>query len=269
MYRFGLAILMTTLAVPPAVAHDFWLQPRRFTLAQPATVPVLIYVGHGAARSRWGVGPDRVVLFRSIGPDGVIDRVPALTLDGPSDDAFVPLSKPGGYMLAFQSRDTASDLPYLRFNDYIAVEGLTLVQAARKRTRTERSEGHEMYSRRAKAIIQVGPVDAAAIARIIKPVGLSLEIVPERHPLALKPNEALPLRILFNGKPLPGALVKLNNLGADEKPLAVQRSAADGRVRFAVPRKGAWQVNVVWSVPTNGKGEADFQTTFSSLTFGY
>lgn len=253
----------------PVLAHDFWVQPARFALAAPGAVPVLLYVGHGAARERWGVGADRVALFRTVGPDGMIDRMATLTLDGPRYDAVVPLARPGAYVLAFQSKQTPSDLPYLRFNQYLIDEGLTPIQAHRKRTRTERGNGRELYSRRAKAIVQVGALDRASIARVTRPLGLSLEIVPERHPGALKPGELLPVRILYNRKPLAGALVKLTNLDADDKPLKTQRTNAAGRTAFAVPRSGSWQFNVVWADVTPGNAAADYRTTFSSLSFGY
>lgn len=253
----------------PVLAHDFWVQPARFVLAAPGAVPVLLYVGHGAAKERWGVGIDKVALFRTVGPDGMIDRTGNLTLDGPRYDAVLPLGRSGSYVLAFQSRQTASDLPYLRFNQYLIDEGLTPIQAHRQRTRTERGNGRELYSRRAKAIVQVGAVDKASIARVTRPLGLSLEIVPERHPGALKPGELLPVRVLYNRRPLAGALVKLTNLDADDKPLKTQRTNAAGRTAFAVPRSGSWQFNVVWADVTPGNPAADYRTTFSSLSFGY
>lgn len=252
----------------PGWAHDFWVQPLRFVLAAPGLVPVLIYVGHGPARERWGVAADRVVQFRSIGPDGVVDRMGTLTLDGPRYDAVVPLARSGAYVFGVQSRPAASDLPYLRFNQYLIDEGLTPIQAARKRAGTERSNGRELYSRRAKAIVQVGPVDPASIARVTRPIGLSLEIVPERHPGALAPGERMPVRVLYNGRPLAGALIKLTDLDADDKPVTTGRTDRAGRAAFAVPRSGSWQFNVVWADVTPGAA-ADYRTTFSSLTFGY
>ena len=72
-----LAVALLTVGTA-ATAHDFWLQPLRFALAAPGAVPMRIYVGHGSARDRWGLGADRVVLFSSIGPDGLINRKSSL-----------------------------------------------------------------------------------------------------------------------------------------------------------------------------------------------
>ena len=265
--RKMLALLLLT-AGTAAVAHDFWLQPLRFAFATPGPVPMRIYVGHGSARDRWGLGADRVVLFSSIGPDGLVNRKSSLQLGAPEIDAIVPLTQPGTYVFAFQSTASTSDLPYLRFNDYVAVEGITPIAAYRARIGAERKNGRELYSRRAKTIVEIGPVEPAGIARATRPVGLSLEIVPERHPAMLKAGERLPLRILYRRKPLAGAFVKLTNLDADDKPIATARTDAAGRVSFVIPKGGQWQFNVIWSNVVKDNPAADYVTTFSSLTFG-
>ena len=235
MMRRLIGLFAGVLAATPALAHDFWLQPVRFIMAAPGALPMLIYVGHGAARERWGLGLDRVVQFKSSGPDGLLDRKSNLTLSGLQIDAVVPLAKRGSYVLAFQSLASASDLPFLRFNDYVTTEGLTPIAIHRERTGTQKSNGRELYSRRAKAIVQIGPVDSAGATRVTRPIGLSLEIVPERHPLLLKPGEKLPVRVLLNRRPLAGALVKLTDLDADAVAVATMKTDASGRATFVIP----------------------------------
>jgi uncharacterized GH25 family protein len=268
MKRIRIGLAMAALVATPLFAHDFWIQPTRFVLPVPGAVPVRMFVGHGPARDRWGVPPSRVVQFRAIGPDGIFDLKPSLTLDGPQFDATVRLDKAGSYVLALQSSPLPSDLPALRFDNYVAEEGLTAIARHRSQTGAGRRNGRELYSRRAKAIVQVGPVDPASVARVIRPVGLSLEIIPELHPLTLKRGEALPVRVMFNRKSLAGALVKLNDLDSDAKPLVAVRTDRSGRALLAIPKRGSWQLNVVWSEVTPGNPTADYRTTFSSLTFG-
>ncbi len=98
---------------------------------------------------------------------------------------------------------------------------------------------------------------------------MTLEIVPERNPYNLGPARKLPLLVYYEGRPLPGALVKLTKLEQDAKPAAVQRTDGAGRTTFNVPRQGKWQLNVIWTKPISGNPKADFDTTFSSLSFGY
>ncbi len=102
-----------------------------------------------------------------------------------------------------------------------------------------------------------------------RPIGLKLEIVPERNPYALGPTRILPVRVLYKGRRLANATVKLTSLEFDARPVATLVSDASGRARFRVPAAGDWLLNVVWAEPISGDPKADFDTTFSSLTFGY
>ena len=56
--------------------------------------------------------------------------------------------------------------------------------------------------------MQVG-APGAAEAYVTRPVGLPLEIVPEKSPYDLAPNERLPVQVLYEGHPLAGATVTL------------------------------------------------------------
>ncbi len=93
--------------------------------------------------------------------------------------------------------------------------------------------------------------------------------MPERDPYRLKPGQTLPVRIVYEGRPLAGALVKLTNLDFDTRPVEMHLSDRAGRAAFSVPHHGAWLINVIWTKPIRDNPKADFDTTFSSLTFGY
>ncbi len=256
-----------TLVAVPALAHDFWIQPDRFVYDAPAIVPVSMFVGHGQARDRWGVSVDHIILFNTSGPDGFVNRQRELRMNGNGYDARVSLSKPGAYVIGLQSTYANSNLPAVRFNDYIKTEGVTPILAYRTRNKQERADGREKYSRRAKAIVQVGAVDADSVKRVTSPMGFHLEIVPGRHPQLLGARNTLPVQVLFKGRPLAGALVKLTNLANDEKPVATHRTDRNGRASFRFTQPGNWQMNVVWAETLGDKAEADFDTTFSSLSF--
>ena len=117
--------------------------------------------------------------------------------------------------------------------------------------------------------MQVGKADPAAKSAATRPLGLTLEIVPEKNPYTLAAAQKLPVRVFYEGKPLAGALVKLTKLDQDAKPMAMQRTDAAGRTAFSLPRAGKWQLNVVWTKPLAGNPKAEFETVFSSLAFGY
>jgi hypothetical protein len=114
-----------------------------------------------------------------------------------------------------------------------------------------------------------GPFNPRLAGAATRRIGFDLEIVPERHPYALGSSRTMPVRVYYQGKPLPGALVKLTNLDADARPVASKRTDGNGRSSFNIPAKGKWLLNVVWTKPISGNPKADFDTTFSSFTFGY
>ncbi len=251
-----------------AAAHDFWVQPTRYWIPPNSSVPTSLQVGHGKDRVRWDSDIRRITAFRSIGPDGVKDRRSDLRAGAMQQDHPVRFGPAGAYVLFLTTDFAASELPGLRFTDYAKVEGLTAALAERERTRTTDRPGRELYTRRAKVLVQVGPASPMDSQAVTRPVGLSLEIVPEVNPYLPNAGASLPVRILFEGKPLAGATVKLNNLDFDFRPIEIMTSDAAGRAVFKMPKSGTWQLNVIWAKPIKS-GKADFETTFSSLTFGF
>lgn len=266
--RFVYALPAIACLAAPALAHDFWLQPQRFWIDAGATIPVAILVGHGANRAPWGVASDRVVALRSYGLAGSVDHLPALRERRVAEIPAMRFPTTGTHIVAVRSTHATSELPGLRFTEYLQEEGLTPALTLRARAGATGSAGREIYSRRAKALVQVGPVGDDQ-PHVTRPLGLTLEIVPERNPYAASAATILPVRIFYQGRALPGALVKLTNLQADEKPVATRISDRAGRAVFDVPRRGLWQLNVIWTKPIRGDARSDFDTTFSSLTFGY
>lgn len=264
-----LAALALALAATSAAAHDFWLQPKAFRYKGAARVPVTVQVGHGAARQRWATDSKRIMLLAGYGPDGRSDLRNGLRRPTEPADLIPVFKRPGVHILALQTNHAVSELPPIRFNDYAAMEGLTPAIALRSRNRTTGAPGREIYSRRAKALILIGPASAQGDAMATRPIGLSLEIVPERDPYALGKSRQLPVHVIFEGKRLAGATVKLTSLEFDSKPVATAKTDRNGRAVFQVPPVGEWLINVIWTKPISGDPRADFDTTFSSLTFGY
>ena len=255
------------LVAAPVVAHDFWIQPLRFQVEPGAPLGFTFQVGHGKFRDRWN-NNDRIIVLNDIARGGKRDLRPQLRSGG-SADLVTGFAAPGLHVVAMQTNYATSELPAIRFNDYAKAEGLALILAERQRAGNSNAAGRERYSRRAKTMVMIGkptPIDSAIATR---PIGLKLEIVPERNPYALDSSRMLPVRILYQGRRLPGATVKLTNLGADERPVATAITDRAGRAQFRVPTNGAWLINVLWGEPVKGDPKADFDTTFSSLTFGY
>lgn len=265
------AAILVCLCAAPAAAHDFWIQPVTYFLDSPDTVPFTLQVGHGPFRQRSPISSNRITLFKAIAPNGAaIDLRSGLHLGGGTEDGKFHLAAPGAYVVVLETDSHAqSHLPALRFNDYLKAEGLTPAIEWRERMHRTDVDGSENYSRRAKVIVQVGPSAPGSRSQVTKPFGMPLEIVPETSPYAVPRPTTLPVRVLYEGRALAGALVKLTNLEHDATPLETHLTDNAGRAIFAMPKSGAWLLNVIWTKPLPSSSETDFETVFSSLSFGF
>ncbi len=266
-------MLMSVLACAgtSVSAHDFWVQPNAYWISPTAVTAMTLQVGHGPARQRSPIPLARILRFEAFGPDGKkIDLKGGLQLGGTSEDGDFVLRKPGAHVIVLQTDDGAqTHLPSLRFNDYLKAEGLT--PALRQRTRLGRMDrdGSENYSRCAKSLLQVGQAELAGQQQVTHPVGLPLEIVPDRSPYATPASTSFPVRVFYQGRPLTGALVKLTRLEDDATPFETRVTDRAGRAIFTMPSGDSWLLNVIWTRVQPSSAETDFETTFSSLSFGF
>ena len=269
--RFALLFgLLVCSRAPSIEAHDFWLQPSEYWISPNTLDSMTLQVGHGPFRQRSPIPLRRIMRFQAIAPNGAaVDLHQRLRLGQGGEDGDFRLSDPGTHVLVLQTDDDAqTHLPAIRFNDYLKVEGLTPALEQRARFNQMDRDGSERYSRCAKSIVQVGPVGAGPQGQVSKPVGLPLEIVPEANPNGVPRSANLPVRVIYAGHPLSGALVKLTDLNNDASPFEVHLTDHEGRATFTMPNAGSWLLNVIWTKALPRSEETDFETVFSSLSFG-
>lgn len=235
-----------------ARAHDFWVNPDSFVVSVGASTALRMQVGHGDARRTSMIPSRRIQRFAAWTPSGDV-------IDLRNDGRLAP-AEPGLHLLVLETdADTLSHLPADRFDAYVREEGLWPAAAARGRDVFER------YRRVAKALVQAGAPGDGGQDLATKRVGLPLEIV-----LVAPPGEGdmLAAQVIHQGRPLARALVKLTDLDHDAQPVAAQVTDGEGLVRLPRPPPGHWLLNVVWTTPLDGIDGIDFDTIFSSLSFG-
>ena len=107
---------------------------------------------------------------------------------------------------------------------------------------------------------------SASGAQADRPLGFTLELVAERNPYAVRPDQDLPVRLTYENRPLAGALVvAMNRLNPAEKLSA--RTDKDGRVRFKLRPGGMWLIKAVHMVPAPAGTHAEWASFWASLTF--
>jgi uncharacterized GH25 family protein len=90
--------------------------------------------------------------------------------------------------------------------------------------------------------------------------------VAESNPFRLHPGETMRVRVLHEGKPVAGALVKAIAQDDPDNTMTA-RSGKDGRAAFRLPGKGVWLVETVQMVPAPKDTGADWESLWASLTF--
>lgn len=266
--KFLISVSALLAAVTPALAHDMWIATPSFSVAVGQAAPVSLRVGHADEEDPWNAPWERVHSFRSYGPNGVQDHQAALVVPPPKNapNANITLDGAGTHIVALESYHSTSTLDAAKFTEYLKTEGLDAAIRLRAATGASEKPGVEIYSRRAKMLVQVGGTPSA---NVLRPIGQTLEIVPLTNPYARGSETVLPVRVLFQGRPLVGAQVRVLPLGVKNGTVQKVRSDTDGRASFNVPNRGEWLVMVVHARPMDGHPSAAFDTIFASLTFGF
>jgi uncharacterized GH25 family protein len=241
----------------PAAAHDFWIEPQAFRPNPGTAVPLRLFVGQDFKGDSVPYFPQKFERYIVAGPAGT-QPIPGVLGDEPAG-AVTPAA-PGLYVIGLHTKpDSVSfDTPG-EFEQYLLKEGLERNLALHQRRHKAGKKIDETYFRCAKSLIAAGTIGDVA-DRIL---GFPLELVAETSPYR---NPALRLRLLYEGKPLSGALVVAFN---KTEPLAKLKARTDdnGRVEFILPHSGAWLVTSVHMIPASFFSGHDWESLWASLTF--
>lgn len=254
-----LALFFLALLPGAAVGHDFWIEPSSFHPPVPVDLSVALRVGQDFRGEPVPRTASRIVKFAAISAG--VER-PVEGLPGADPAGLIRIEEPGLSILVYRSNHATAELDAEKFEQYLAEEGLERIVAERARRGERRKPSREVYSRSVKALVFVG-ADRSGSDR---PVGLSLELVAEKSPEVLRPGQALPVRLLWEGRPLEGALVVAMSRHDPSRKLS-SRTDRQGRVSLSLPAAGIWLVKSVHMVPAPKGTGADWESLWASLTF--
>lgn len=252
---------LAALGAGAAAAHDFWIEPSTFRPAPGDKVAVSLRVGDafpGEAVPRW---PERIERFALVGPAGEAEVFGLARMD---PAGFAVPAGPGLHLLVYDSNHARLTLEGDRFEKHLAEQGLERVSALRKERGESAKTAREIYSRCAKALLQVGQKEAGQGGHDRR-LGLALELVPLADPYDLQGGGPLPLLLLYQGKPLAGARVAART-PAGAAPVS-GRTDAGGRILLSLPGPGFWLVKAVHMVEAPAGRDADWESFWASLTF--
>ncbi len=235
------------LAIVVLRGHDMWIEPAAFWPAVGQPVGIKLRVGQEL------LGDPIPRSARLIREFVVVDAAGRRTVAGREGSDPAGYVRGGEAVIGYWSNPSGVELDADKFNAYLKEEGLERVLAERVRRRQSGLPVREQFSRCAKTLM-AGAGDEV--------LGFPLELVAERNPHSLN-SGALPVRLLYENRPLAGALVvAMNRQHPAEKVSA--RTDKDGRVRLALRGDGVWLVKAVHMISA-GEGWASY---WASLTFG-
>jgi uncharacterized GH25 family protein len=259
--QMGAVLLLGTLASPALLAHNFWIEPTAFTPAPGQRVAVRLRVGQELQGDPVPRDPSLMKRFVTVGPNGAEVTVPGVPNTEPA--GFLAFQAPGLYTIVYESGRSAVELEAAKFETYLKEEGLETVSARRARAGKTAAPAREVFSRSAKSLVAVGDGSGPGFDRVL---GLRLELVAEKNPYALANGGELPVRLLYEGKPLAGSLVMALQRG---RPGAVTsaRSDSKGRATLKLDRPGLWLIKAVHMISAPADAGADWESFWASLTF--
>jgi hypothetical protein len=253
------AFTAATLA-PLAQAHEFWLEPSSFTPRAGGLLAVRHCVGDGF--DGWSLARNigRIERFVVAGASG--DQA-IVGLDGADPAGVVRLTSAGHQVLVYRSNRAFQEMPADKFEEYLKDKGLERISATRKARGAGRRDVREAYSRHAKALIRTGDTGGGPIDRVM---GLRLELVADPDLFRAGRGDRHSFRLLFDGRPLAGALVAATRPGTADEDRRV-RTDAEGRAEFSMRHPGMWRVAAVHMMAAPAGIDADWESLWASLTF--
>ncbi len=227
--KLGLLLLTIFLcSLPPAVhAHDFWIEQKGKEL--------WLVFGHGTKREDFDLSKvKQVKAFDSNGKEVTVSsekKGSSLLLKTDRPPAFVFAEVDNGYWS--KTIYGWKNLP------------------KRKASRVIESSRSLYYS---KLLLSWGE-------RAPTPLSDStLEIIPLENPFDLKAGTLLPIRVIFQGKPVSGVHLE----GGDHQKTAATNLQGEARVPLT---KGSQLISVTLREPLKNDPDADYLTITSTLTF--
>ena len=272
-------ILACLLGLSPALqAHEFWFKPIASPRAVGDSVTLRLEVGEFFNGDAAGFSiPTTKTLrhFSANTPDE--DLRPFLPAKEREAEVELALDTPGTHLLAYDSAPLRITLEAGKFHAYLHDEGLDFVKTLREQAGTANQPARERYRRNIKTLIAVGTeleIVSALDKTYAKHASQRLEIMPLHNPLTMVPGEALPVQIVFDDKPLAGALVKAWHKHNGQLVMIRANTSAQGEVVFNLPYAGDWMISVVHMIAATNSGAeegdeagVDWDSFWGNLSF--
>lgn len=256
--KFFVALLAGFL-IQAAHAHDTWLIPDRFAVAPQTAITLDLTSGMSFPKLETGPKRERVesAPCRLAGRTFEISDISA----GPNSLRLrSELSETGIATFWLKLPPKSIELKPAGVQEYL--DEIDAPAGVRKQwAEMQPQRWRELYTKHPKTFVRVG--DPKADRSWSDPVGMALELVPEKDPTTLREGDEFPVRVLKNGAPY--ADFSMNAVAASETKGETRKTDSSGRVSFRLNKAGPWLLRGT-DVRESTKTDTDWESDFATLT---
>lgn len=247
--------------VPPALAHEFWIEPQEFQVESDAPLIADIRNGQefaGSALAYFDSNIDRFEIYR----DGTPTPVPGRMGDVPALQTVA--DTPGLWVIIHQT--TPSTLDYAKwekFDAFATHKDFPDIRARHLARGLPETGFTETYTRYAKALVGVGSAQGADLN-----TGMETEFVALDNPYLSNPGAGFGVQLLYQGAPRADAQIEMFDRAPDGTvTITLYRTDADGMARLPVQSGHDYLLDGVVLRPTPEGSVAVWETLWAALSF--
>jgi len=246
--------------------HEFWIQPDKFIYKRGETINIKFLVGENFEGENWTGDKDKVASLRYFF-DNVSDKNLNANLGSNKGDSLqIAMLDEGTAMVTLNTKNSFIDLEAVKFNEYLREDGLREALEYRKKNGDTIKNGLEYYQRSVKTIFQVGEKTNDVYKQRTE---LPLDIIPAEHPYTVAKDGHFKVKIFFKGEKLKKTRVKVWHKLENKVSQLEYTTNDDGEIKFFLSPEGEWMISCVKMIRLQKDPQAEWQSYWGSLTWGY
>lgn len=254
-------IIFFSVSTLMILGHNLWLVGKN----EPTGIRISANTGDKFPESDSAVKPERVADFRLISLSGFvpitnyrIEEHSLVTDVQPANDKSFCVA------LALYAHPITLEAP--KFAGYIKEENAQEFVKPNFTAKHSTEPQRESYTKFAKLLVEMDKAETNNISDLI--AGHRLEIIPQIAPSGVSGNQALPVQVLFEGKPIARLRVSsgCENLNGG-KYLSHTITDENGMADVEISGSGHWFARTHFIRPHPDKENFDWESFWASVTF--
>lgn len=257
---------LLTFAVINVFGNEFWIQPTKFIYKRGETINIKFLLGENFQGENWADDKDNVERL-NLYFDDVVDKKLCDDLSASKGDSLqIAVLEEGTTMVTLQTKNSFIEVEAKKFNEFLEQYGFSDALEYRRLKGDTLKNGREFYQRSVKTIFQVGNKMTGAFKQ---KTDLPLDIIPADNPYSVAKDGNFKVKLFFQGEKLKNAKVRVWHKLDEKVSHQDYVTDDDGEIKFFLATQGEWMVSCVEMVRLQTDPQAEWQTYWGSLTWGY